>query len=146
MTKSYFFTFIPMKFIALSTIISLSILPSSVDARDFKDNRNSIQASISPTSGHLFDWSLTDRRIKTIMVDNPEVFTSKFLFVADGCTVKQCKNASILLVSSRPGAAIGQIGTLRVITLDKKGNSYTYTIQIKLTKSTTENETRFTYS
>jgi hypothetical protein len=126
-----------MKLLTLSAIIlTLFTLPLSVDARDFKDNRNSIEASVSPTSGHLFDWSLTDRRIKTIMVDNPEVFTSKFLFIADGCTVKQCKNASL----------IGQVGTLRVITLDKKGNSYTYTIKIKLNKSTTDNETRFTYS
>jgi hypothetical protein len=136
-----------MKLLTLSAIIvTLFTLPLSVDARDFKDNRNSIEASVSPTSGHLFDWSLTDRRIKTIMVDNPEVFTSKFLFIADGCTVKQCKNASLLLISSRPGTAIGQVGTLRVITLDKKGNSYTYTIKIKLNKSTTDNETRFTYS
>jgi hypothetical protein len=136
-----------MKLFTLSAIIvSFLAMSISADARDFKDNRNSIEATISPTSGHLFDWSLTDRRIKTIMVDNPEVFMNKFLFVADGCTVKQCKNSSLLLVSSRPGAAIGQVGTLRVITLDRKGNSYTYTIKIKLNKNTTDNETRFTYS
>jgi hypothetical protein len=134
-----------MKLSTLSAII-VTLFAIPADARDFKDNRNSVEAYLSPTSGHLFDWSLTDRRIRTIMVDNPEVFTNKFIIVADGCSAKQCKNSALLLVSSRPGTAIGQVGTLRVITVDKKGNSYTYTIKIKLTKSTTNDETRFTYS
>ena len=133
--------------IKLVTLISMTlILPSySLNAREYRDERN-VHAIISPSSGHLFDWSHTDRRIKTIMVDNSEVFTRNFLFVAEGCTPKQCKNSSILLVSSRSATPIGQIGMLRVITQDRKGNLYTYTIKIQLRKqSLTDNETRFAF-
>jgi hypothetical protein len=126
-------------------IVSLQLSISAANGREYRDERN-VDAIISPSSGHLFDWSHTDRRIKTIMVDNSEVFTRNFLFVAEGCTSKQCSNSSILLVSSRPTAAIGQIGTLRVITQDRKGNLYTYTIKIQLKKQLPrDNETRFAF-
>jgi hypothetical protein len=133
------------RYLALfTTTLTLPILTIPAEARQlYKDSRN-IEITVSQATGHLIDWSQTDRRIRTIGIDNPELFTKNFIFNADGCTPKKCTNASMLLVSARPTATNGQSGTLRVIAVDRKGNLYPYTIIIKVNKNTPDdNETRF---
>jgi hypothetical protein len=113
-------------------------------ARDLNSENRSIEVNISQGTGHLFDWSGTDRRIKSIMVDNPELSTKSLLFNANGCTIKACKNSSMLLVSSRAATKIGYRGTIRVITKDRRNRLHPYTITIKVSKTPqAEHETKF---
>jgi hypothetical protein len=133
------------RYLALfTTALTLPILAIPVEARQlYKDSRK-LEITVSQQTGHLIDWSQTDRRIRTIGIDNPELFTRNFIFNADGCTPKKCTNASMLLISARPMATIGQCGTLRVIAVDRQGKLHPYTITIKVTKNTPDdNETRF---
>jgi hypothetical protein len=131
----------------LGLFISTLILPMvtiPVEARQYyKDTRN-IQVTVSQSTGHLLDWSMTNRRIKAIQIDNPELFTKNFIFTIDGCNPKKCTNASIILISARPTAERGKRGTLRVIAVDARGGLHPYTIAIQVTRGTpNDNETRF---
>lgn len=131
----------------LALVVSALILPliaSPIAARQYyKDTRN-IQVTVSQSTGHLFDWSMTNRRIKGVVIDNAETFTKNFVFTIDGCTPKKCTNASILLISARPTAAMGNKGSLRVIAVDTRGGLHPYNIAIEVTRGTPDdNETRF---
>jgi ABC-type uncharacterized transport system involved in gliding motility auxiliary subunit len=107
------------------------------------ENRN-IEINITQGTGHLFDWSRTDHRIKSIMVDNPEVLTKSLLFNANGCNRTACNNSSMLLVSSRAATKIGYRGTIRVITKDRRNQLHPYTITIKVSRTPqAEHETSF---
>jgi hypothetical protein len=116
----------------------------STEAQELSRDTRNVEISVSQNTGHLLDWSQTDRRIKLIMIDNPELLTKKIVFNADGCSPKECKDASLLLISPRPAAGLGHGGTLRVITYDRKQKLYPYTISITITKQPQkDNETRF---
>jgi hypothetical protein len=112
--------------------------------RDLNSETRKIEINITQGTGHLFDWSRTDRRIKSIMVDNPEVLTKSLLFNANGCNRTACSNSSMLLVSSRAATKIGYRGTIRVITKDRRNQLHPYTITIKVSKiPQAEHETQF---
>ena len=55
-----------------------------VHPRDLNSENRNIEINITQGTGHLFNWSRTDRRIKSIMIDNPEVLTKSLLFNANG--------------------------------------------------------------
>jgi hypothetical protein len=134
----------------LKSFFTLSCLaaylwPTSAIGLEVARDKRTINIDVSQANGHLLDWSGTDRRIKMIMLDNPENLTKKIVFNADGCTPKECNNASLLLVSARPGAGIGHGGVLRVITFDPNQKLYSYTVIITIKRGlSTDNETRFT--
>lgn len=112
--------------------------------RDLSSEHTNIEINITQGTGHLFDWSRTDRRIKSIMIDNPEVLTKSLLFNANGCNRTVCNNSSMLLVSSRAATKIGYRGTIRVITKDRRNQLHPYTIMIKVSKiPQSEHETSF---
>jgi hypothetical protein len=135
--------FKPLYLLGLVGYISIAIVVP-VHARDLSSDSRNIEVDITRITGHLFDWSQTDRRIKSIMVDNPEVLTKSILFSANGCTVKVCNNSSILLISARAAARIGEKGTIRVITTDRQQRLHPYTITIRISKRTqSEHETKF---
>lgn len=134
-----------MKLISCGLSLFVSIAPTTVQSQELSQDNRNIAIAVTGQSGHLLDWSQTDRRIGRIMIDNPESFTKNIVFTTDGCSPKECHNASLLLVSSRPGAPIGYGGTMRVITYDRKQRLYPYTVTIKILKnSQAENETKFT--
>ena len=125
-----------------SCTLVLIIAPAT--ARDLSSEVRNIEVNITQGTGHLFNWSRTDRRIKLIMIDNPEVLTKSILFNVNGCSKKACKNSSILLISSRAAAKTGDRGTIRVITRDRRNQIHPYTIIIKVTKTPqAEHETSF---
>jgi hypothetical protein len=112
--------------------------------RDLTSEARNIEINITQGTGHLFNWSRTDRRIKSIMVDNPEVLTKSLLFNANGCNRMACNNSSMLLISSRAATKIGYRGTIRVITKDRRNQLHPYTIVIKVSKlPQPEHETSF---
>lgn len=120
-------------------------LPQIAMAGDLSKDTKNVEVQVSQTTGHLLNWSSSDRRIKSVMVDNPEVLKKNILFNIDGCTKQRCNNASLLLISPRPGARPGLGGTIRVITYDAQNRLYPYTVTIRVTaKPQTDNETRFT--
>jgi hypothetical protein len=122
----------------------LILIAAPANSRSISSETRNIKVNITQGTGHLFDWSRTDRRIKSIMIDNPEVLTKSILFNANGCSKKACNNSSILLVSSRAATKIGYRGTIRVITKDRRNQLHPYTITIKVSKSPqAENETKF---
>jgi hypothetical protein len=113
-------------------------------SRDLNAENRNIKINITQGTGHLFNWSRTDRRIKSIMIDNPEVLTKSLLFNANGCNRTVCNNSSMLLVSSRAATKIGYRGTIRVITKDRRNQLHPYTIMIKVSKiPQSEHETSF---
>jgi hypothetical protein len=123
----------------ISVLIAAPANPGNLNA----ENRN-IEVNITKGTGHLFNWSRTDRRIKLIMIDNPEVLTKSLLFNANGCSRAACNNSSMLLVSSRTATKIGYRGTIRVITKDRRDRLHPYTITIKISKTPqSEHETNF---
>jgi hypothetical protein len=123
----------------ISTIVAAPAYP-----RDLNSESRNIEINITQGTGHLFNWSRTDRRIKSIMVDNPEVLTKSLLFNANGCNRTACNNSSILLISARSATRIGYRGTIRVITKDRRNQLHPYTITIKVSNSPqAENETSF---
>jgi hypothetical protein len=123
-------------------ILIVNSVPAS--SRELSSENRNLEVDITRGTGHLFDWSQTDRRIKSIMIDNPEISTKSILFNANGCTVKACSNSSMLLVSSRAAAQVGFRGTIRVIATDRNNRLYPYTITIKVTKlPQQQHETKF---
>ena len=121
---------------------TLIIIPAT--AREVSSNNTNIDVNITQGTGHLFNLSRTDRRIKSMMIDNPEVLTKNILFNTNGCSKTACKNSSILLISSRAGGIIGYTGTIRVITKDRFNQLHPYTITVRISKiPQTENETNF---
>jgi hypothetical protein len=122
----------------------LILITAPAHPRDLNSETRNIEINITQGTGHLFDWSHTDRRIKSIMVDNPEVLTKSLLFNANGCNRTACSNSSMLLISSRKAAIIGYRGTIRVITKDRHKQLHPYTITIKVSKiPQSEHETKF---
>ena len=112
--------------------------------RDLNSENRDIEIDITQGTGHLFNWSRTDRLIKSIMVDNPEVLTKSLLFNANGCSRTACNNSSMLLISSRASTKVGYRGTIRVITKDRRNQLHPYTITIKVSKTPqAEHETSF---
>jgi hypothetical protein len=113
-------------------------------AGDLNSENRNIEINITQGTGHLFNWSRTDRRIKSIMVDNPEVLTKNLVFNANGCNRMACNNSSMLLVSSRAATRSGYRGTIRIITKDRRNQLHPYTIVIKVSKlPQSEHETSF---
>jgi hypothetical protein len=129
--------------LGLAGCISM-LVAAPTHPRDLNSENRNIEINITQGTGHLFNWSRTDRRIKSIMVDNPEVLTKSLLFSANGCNRTACNNSSMLLVSSRAATKIGYKGTIRVITKDRRNQLHPYTITIKVSKSPQpEHETSF---
>jgi hypothetical protein len=123
---------------------SSMLVAAPAHPRDLNSEYTNIEINITQGTGHLFDWSRTDRRIKSIMIDNPEVLTKSLLFNANGCNRTVCNNSSMLLVSSRAATKIGYRGTIRVITKDRRNQLHPYTIMIKVSKiPQSEHETSF---
>ena len=129
--------------LGLAGCISI-LIAVPANPRDLNSKNRDIEVNITPDTGHLFDWSRTDRRIKSILVDNPEVLTKSLLFNANGCNRTACNNSSMLLVSSRAATKIGYRGTIRVITKDRRNQLHPYTITIKVSRTPQpEHETSF---
>ena len=130
-------------FLGLAGCISVFVAAPAHPRYLNSENRN-IEINITQGTGHLLDWSRTDRRIKLIMVDNPEVLTKSLLFNANGCNRTACNNSSILLISARSATRIGYKGTIRVITKDRRNQLHPYTIVVKVSKTPQpEHETKF---
>ncbi len=129
--------------IGLAGCISI-LITAPANPKDLNSENRNIEINITQGTGHLFNWSRTDRRIKSIMIDNPEVLTKSILFNANGCSKTACNNSSMLLISSRAAAKIGYRGTIRVITKDRRNQLHPYTITIKVSKiPQLEHETSF---
>ena len=129
--------------LGLAGCISI-LIAAPAHSRDLNSENRNIEINITQGTGHLFNWSRTDRRIKSIMIDNPEVLTKSLLFNANGCNRTACNNSSMLLVSSRATTKIGYRGTIRVITKDRRNQLHPYTITIKVSKTIQpEHETSF---
>lgn len=122
------------------------MLSPPVLSQDVPRETRSLEVAVNQQTGHLLNWSATDRRIKSIMIDNPESLQKNIVFNVDGCTRQLCSNdASLVLISPRPGAKVGVGGTIRVITYDPKNRLFAYTIKINITDDLQQDaETRFT--
>lgn len=113
--------------IAIATLA----LTLPANAQEIGRNQQEITAYISPSQGHLIDWSKTDRRIERIFIDNPEQFKESFVFATDGCAKDKCSpSTSMINLGSRGGSDRIRRGSIKVVLRDRRGGKSVVAIRV----------------